>query len=49
MMALGPPGDIISIKLRHIIPADAWILHGDPSKSNGVLYIFDIQSLPHFI
>jgi magnesium-transporting ATPase (P-type) len=26
------PGDIISIKLGDVIPADVWLLDGDPLK-----------------
>lgn len=33
------PGDIISIKLGDIIPADARLLEGDPLKIDQVLYM----------
>ena len=36
------PGDIISIKLGDIIPADARLLDGDPLKIDQVLNVFDI-------
>ena len=34
------PGDIISIKLGDIIPADARLLEGDPLKIDQVGYLF---------
>jgi len=36
------PGDIISIKLGDIIPADARLLEGDPLKIDQVGYLFII-------
>lgn len=34
------PGDIISVKLGDIIPADARLLEGDPLKIDQVGYFF---------
>lgn len=36
--ALLVPGDIISIKLGDIVPADARLLNGDPLKIDQVFY-----------
>lgn len=36
------PGDIISIKLGDIIPADARLLDGDPLKIDQVLLIWNV-------
>lgn len=35
------PGDIISIKLGDIIPADARLLEGDPLKIDQVIKFYD--------
>lgn len=40
------PGDIISIKLGDIIPADARLLEGDPLKIDQV---FSFDNIIHFL
>jgi len=34
------PGDIISVKLGDIIPADARLLEGDPLKIDQVIFLY---------
>ena len=43
------PGDIISIKLGDIIPADARLLEGDPLKIDQVIKFYDFMEYLHSI
>lgn len=43
------PGDIISIKLGDIIPADARLLEGDPLKIDQVMNAYDCMERLRYV
>lgn len=43
------PGDIVSIKLGDIIPADARLLEGDPLKVDQVSFLCNIKFFIFFL